>query len=163
MSKIQKSAVRAVEDMENEELEEEGVAEAPKKRAKAKPRVQEEEYEEEEVDELPLRSNTASNMAKAGHSVDRKRQELAHAYGKEKKVPVTISPSYRPHFGSNAMISVNGISVYVPCDGRAYSINATHAAELFETISRIDLQLTRQQGMSNVGMNIESSPGSLKF
>lgn len=164
MSKIKVPTEFSEEELDIEEEEE--VVEPVKKPAprKRKPRpVEEDDYEDEEEPEvLPLRTaDRASNIAIAERSTDRVRQALAQTYKVEGKVPVSISPSYRPHFGSTAMISVNGISVYVPCDGRAYSINATHAAELFETIDRIDLQLTRQQGASN--MSIESSPGSLKF
>lgn len=104
-------------------------------------------------------AGTALNL----HSADRKRQGLAPVYRQEEKVPVSISPTYAPHFGSTAMISVNGISVYIPCDGRSYSINATHAAELHETLGRINAQIQKQNKMASFTGNEESSPGALKF
>lgn len=119
-----------------------------------------------ELEEIPLTSTEMQRVHRTSHkfmSADKKRQSLVQSYRKEKKVPVSIQPMYAAYFGSVANISVNGISVFVPCDGRSYSINATHAAELHETLGRINATIQRQNKMASVQGNHESSPGELKF
>lgn len=96
-------------------------------------------------------------------SADRKRQIVAQGYAKEKKVAVSIPAPYKPYFGSTAMISVNGVSVYIPVDGRSYYVNETHAAEIFETLQNINAGTEQRAALANVQQNKEEAPGSLKF
>lgn len=106
---------------------------------------------------------TDQQLAVDYRSKDMQRQRLALFYREEEQVAVTIAPAYRAQLGSTAMISVNGISVHIPCNGRPYKINATHAAEVFETLSRIDKQTMRQGLMADVKSNDEGFPGELSF
>lgn len=96
-------------------------------------------------------------------ALDVKRQKLVTNYKAEAKVPVSISPFYAPYLGSTAMISVNGIAVYVPCNGRPYNIPASFAGVLYETIAQIDAAQRKAERMSNVKNNIEGAIGELQF
>lgn len=96
-------------------------------------------------------------------ALDVKRQKLVLNYKAETKVPVSISPFYAPYLGSTAMISLNGIAVYVPCNGRPYNIPASFAGVLYETIAQIDAAQRKAERMSNVKNNIEGAIGELQF
>lgn len=105
----------------------------------------------------------AVNPERSLLSHDNKRKQLVHYYMNEEKVAVSVSPFYAPYLGSNVMISVQGISVYVPADGSVYKIPKTHAAQLFEAIARIDLRQRKLNRMSNIKENFEPAIGALKF
>lgn len=124
----------------------------------AKPKA--EKVEEVKVGPKPTQ---ASVDAMSLRSADRKRQIVAQGYAKEKKVAVSIPAPYKPYFGSTAMISVNGVSVYIPVDGRSYYVNETHAAEIFETLQNINAGTEQRAALANVQQNKEEAPGSLKF
>lgn len=87
------------------------------------------------------------------------RKKLANTFATEDKIAVIISPSYRPYLGKTASFSINGIAIYVPCDGQTHMVNASHAALIRETLSRYDKDIARQQRLSNVSNNIDSDPG----
>lgn len=91
------------------------------------------------------------------------RKNLALEYKKEDEVPVNISPFYRPYLGNAPRIQVNGIGVYVPCDGKTYKIPTTLAAELKRKVASIDKTIARQARQSDVGNNFEKSIGELKL
>lgn len=95
--------------------------------------------------------------------LENRRRELALEYRKEKKIPVSISPMYRPYFGNVLRIAVNGISVFVPCNGKTYDVPSTFAAELNRKRARIDALLTRQQKVGDVNSNFERTVGELRL
>lgn len=106
--------------------------------------------------------NTAALNAKLERDVNNlqaRRKALAERYKKEKKVDVTISPMYRPHFGMVMPVQVNGIAVYIPIDGQQYKIPETFAAIVKERISRIDEQIRVRESMANVQANVERYAG----
>jgi len=122
----------------------------------------------QEAPSAPIPVNNTEKNRLAGtalnlRSADAKRNRAAREYMNEDKVTVSISPLYKPYFGRVANISVNGISVYIPVDGRSYRINKTHAAATYEAISKIDAANERKSRMAEVTGNVESSPGQLKF
>lgn len=90
-------------------------------------------------------------------------KKLAERYRNEEKVPVTLSPFYAPYLGRTAMVSVQGIPVYIPADGRMYLVNKTHAAQLFDSMFRIDEKIKKTNRLSNVESNFESSAGALRL
>lgn len=110
-------------------------------------------------------ANTANNAAltnKLEQSVNKlqaKRRGLAEQYRKEKKVEVTISPMYRPYFGNNMPVQINGVAVYVPINGQAYKIPESFAAVVKERISLIDEQLRAREAMADVQANLENYAG----
>lgn len=107
-------------------------------------------------------SNSAALTNKLEQSVNQlqaKRRLLAERYKKEKKVEVTISPMYRPHFGNNMPVQINGIAIYVPIDGQTYKVPESFAAIIKERISLIDEQERAREAMANVQANFEQYAG----
>lgn len=96
-------------------------------------------------------------------TVEVKRRELANRYRKEKKVPVSISPMYRAYVGNAMAISINGIAVYVPCNGHVYYLPESFALEALTRVKKIDEMLTKKERMTDISSNFETSPGELKF
>ncbi len=86
-------------------------------------------------------------------------RRLVDVYKNEPKVPVQGSPMYRPYFGNNMPIIINGIAIYVPLDGQQYEIPESFAAVFMDRISRIDEQINMRKRMSAISDNIESYAG----
>ena len=84
---------------------------------------------------------------------------LVDHYKGEKKVPVQGSPMYRPYFGNNMPIILNGIAIFVPLDGQQYEIPESFAAIFFDRISRIDEQINMRKQMAAISDNIEAYAG----
>lgn len=97
---------------------------------------------------------TAKVNAKRAHN-----SRLVDYYKGEKKIPVQGSPMYRPYFGNNMPIILNGIAVYVPLDGQQYEIPESFAAIFLDRISRIDEQINMRKRMSAISDNIEAYAG----
>jgi hypothetical protein len=87
------------------------------------------------------------------------RRKVSEGYKNEKKVTVSGSPMYRPYFGNNMPIIINGVAVYVPLDGQQYEIPESFAAVFLDRISRIDEQINMRKQMSAVSENVESYAG----
>ena len=92
-----------------------------------------------------------------------KQRDLAAEYAEEEKVEVTISPMYAPHFGKNMPVVLNGIPIYVPCDGRAYKIPESYAMTVRARIRAVDDQIQRIRKLSDVRNNEESYAGQAQF
>lgn len=92
-----------------------------------------------------------------------KHKELYMRYKNEPKKPVTLQPAYAARLGSRARIAVNGIAVYIPCNGETYNINETHANEAMAKVRKINKLELKQQQLSKISRNFESTPGELKF
>lgn len=86
-------------------------------------------------------------------------RRLVDVYKGENKVPVQGSPMYRPYFGNNMPIIINGIAIYVPLDGQQYEIPESFAAVFMDRISRIDEQINMRKRMSAISDNIEAYAG----
>lgn len=116
---------------------------------------------------MPRQSNTTdSNMSEINENLHKKTQELemtrreiGQHYKEEEKVSVMGSPMYRPYFGNNMSISINGVLVTVPLDGQSYKIPDTFAAEFMDRLSKVDEQIRIRRGLANVSENVESFVG----
>ena len=100
---------------------------------------------------------------KSLQAVEMKRRSLLKTYKEEDKISVSISPLYKPYFGASMTVSVNGISVVVPCDGKNRKIPKTHAIEALGKVAKVNLMIERGKKMRDVSSNIESTPGEIKF
>lgn len=85
--------------------------------------------------------------------------QMAEIYVAEPKVRVAISAMFRPYFGNVMPVVLNGVPIYVPCDGKAYEIPESFAQEVFARLARVEAQIQRQEGLANSVNNIESYPG----
>lgn len=88
-----------------------------------------------------------------------KNRRLVDYYRNEKKIPVQGSPMYRPYFGNNMPIILNGIAIFVPLDGQQYEIPESFAAIFFDRISRIDEQINMRKKMAAISDNVEAYAG----
>ena len=88
-----------------------------------------------------------------------KNKRLVEVYRNEKKIPVQGSPMYRPYFGNNMPIIINGIAIYVPLDGQQYEIPESFAAIFFDRISRIDEQINMRKRLAAISDNVEAYAG----
>ena len=114
---------------------------------------------EEKLTSQPI--NNFVEQAVTRRENDRKR--LLTNFKSEDLVNVVLSPFYKPYFGSTAMISVQGIAIYIPANGRTYKVPKTFAAALYEAVAAIDARVQKIQRMSNVEQNFESAAGQLRF
>jgi hypothetical protein len=97
------------------------------------------------------------NVAKAEAS----RRELATKFRDEEKVPVSISPLYKPYFGNVMTVSINGISCAIPVDGKTYTVPKSFAEEVEIRKFRQDALFEKSKKLSDVQNNFETSPGEL--
>lgn len=65
-------------------------------------------------------------------------QSTMLAYRNEKKIPISIPKTFASQFGQSLDITVNGVRVSIPCDGKTYFINETHAIHARERIAKVD-------------------------
>jgi len=117
-----------------------------------------------DVETITVPSTLASTEAKAAvayNKLELKRKQLVNVYKNETKVPVTVSPFYAPYLGRVVRVSVNGIIVDIPADGKTYQVNKTHADHIVSKIKRIDAMIARQKRAGDVSNNFEYSPGEL--
>ena len=105
---------------------------------------------------------TASSN-KAVAEGEKERKMLAHSMKQQEKVPVSISPLYRPYFGRTMPVTINGTSVYVPCDGKTYLVPKMFADEIKVRISNQDELFAKKRRLSDVSKNFEASPGELRI
>ena len=66
-------------------------------------------------------------------------------YKSENKVPISIPKTFQSQFGPFLSISVNGVRVAIPCDGKTYMINETHAMHARERIAKVDRLLSNTE------------------
>ena len=98
--------------------------------------------------------NVNADLAAAVQNAQSRKRALAEYYKNGKQVVVQGSPFYKPYFGNNMPIQLNGIMVYVPLDGQPHKIPEDFANIFEERIKRIDMQNER---FGIMGANIEES------
>lgn len=94
---------------------------------------------------------------------EHRRKQLAKEFSEQEKVPVSISPLYKPHFGSSMTVSINGIAIVIPCNGKTYRVPEAFALEAMARISKIDKIVEKKNRMKDVSSNFERNPGELTF
>lgn len=63
----------------------------------------------------------------------------------EKRFPISIPKSIANFVGPNLVVTVNGIRVSIPCDGKTYYINETHYLHARERIAKVDARETSEE------------------
>lgn len=66
-------------------------------------------------------------------------QETLQYYRGEEKLPISIPKSLQSAFGPALPITVNGVRISIPCDGKTHMINRTHWEHAKERIAKVDL------------------------
>ncbi len=96
-------------------------------------------------------------------NAERDRKALAKSFKEQEKVPVQISPLYRPYFGRVMTVTINGVSVAIPCDGKTYYVPKTFAEEAKVRIFKRDRLIQKKNRLGDVSNNFETSPGELNL
>lgn len=96
-------------------------------------------------------------------SAEARRKELLKTYKEESKVPMYLSPMYRPYFGNVMRIMINGISIFFKVDGSTQMIPQSFADEVVRRRMAVDAILVKQNKMANIPANNESAPGELNL
>lgn len=99
------------------------------------------------------------SMSEANKTRKDCKKELMHA----EKVEVSISPLYANQFSDNMCVSINGYTIYVPCDGQKYLVARPFADIIYERIARADEKARVQDRMANVQSNFEQFAGANNF
>lgn len=66
-------------------------------------------------------------------------QQLLAGFKTEDKLPISIPKTMANSVGSSLAITVNGVRVSIPCDGKTYYINRTHWEHARERLAKIDI------------------------
>ena len=106
---------------------------------------------------------TEQSIERGTIELDRRQKNLINVYKDEPKVPVRIAPSYAKYFGRVMLVSINGISIAVRCDGSTIDLPESYAAEVLRRMTEMDKYENRLSKMSNYQNNLESRPGQLNF
>lgn len=73
-----------------------------------------------------------------GQNMVEAQQALAQFRSEERK-PISIPKTMANQVGAILSISVNGVQVRIPCDGKTYYVNATHWEHARERLAKLDL------------------------
>lgn len=92
-----------------------------------------------------------------------RKKELHKLYKEEEKIPMYLSPMYRPYFGNVMRVMINGISIFFKVDGSSQVIPKTFADEVVRRRKAVDSILTKQNRMARIPENNESNPGELNL
>lgn len=117
----------------------------------------------EEKTEVVTEAAAQAESNKAVAEGEKDRKKLAKSMKEQELVPIQVSPLYRPYFGRTMAVTINGASVYIPCDGRTYKVPKVFADEIRVRISNQDELFAKKRRLSDVTNNIESSPGELRI
>ena len=79
------------------------------------------------------------------------------------RVPVTLAPSYRHPFGKVMCVRLNGLAIYIPCDGKTYMVPKPFAAIIHARRRAFDEQELKQEQMAQTSNNFEQFPGQRQF
>lgn len=66
-------------------------------------------------------------------------QQLLAGFKTEEKLPISIPKTMSNTVGSGLAITVNGVRVSIPCDGKTYYINRTHWEHARERLAKLDI------------------------
>lgn len=79
-------------------------------------------------------------------------QQTLQMFRDEVKKPISIPKSMANKFGPTLSVTVNGVRVSIPCDGKTYYINETHYEHARERMSKVDaLDFGSDQNIVEIG------------
>lgn len=94
---------------------------------------------------------------------EKNRKKVAKWFKEQDLAPVNIPPLYKPYFGRVMTVTLQGVSVAIPCDGKTYKIPASFAEEVKIRIANQNEMFEKKNRLSNSSGNFESSPGELNL
>lgn len=72
-------------------------------------------------------------------------QQLLVGFKNEPRKPISIPKSVANNVGSYLPITVNGVQVRIPCDGKTYYINKTHWEHARERLAKLDALMANSE------------------
>ena len=84
----------------------------------------------------------------------------------ENKVPISVAPQYASEFSNNMRVTINGISIFIPIDGKQYMVPETFAAEIQRRVYKVNQKINRFKRKGNLSNDViieEKSIGEIKF
>lgn len=66
-------------------------------------------------------------------------QQTLMEFRNEEKRPISIPKATAAFVGANLVVTINGVRVSIPCDGRTYYINKSHWEHARERLAKLDL------------------------
>jgi hypothetical protein len=66
-------------------------------------------------------------------------QQTLQMFRSEKKKMISVPKSLAQFVGSALTVTVNGVRVSIPCDGKSYPINETHYEHARERMAKLDI------------------------
>ena len=97
-----------------------------------------------ESDNINKSSDFTNKMTVDGRSLMEAQQSLL-MFKSEVKKPISIPKAFANQFGPALAITVNGVRVSIPVDGRTYFINKTHWEHARERMAKMDRQLAKTE------------------
>lgn len=73
-----------------------------------------------------------------GRSIMEAQQTLV-MFKNERKHPISVPKAMANVVGTSLSVTVNGVRVCVPCDGKTYMINETHYEHIKERLAKLDI------------------------
>ena len=79
-------------------------------------------------------------------------QQTLQMFKNEEKKPISIPKTMAAKFGPSLSVTVNGVRVSIPCDGKTYFINETHWEHARERMAKVDaLDESNTQNIVEIG------------
>lgn len=66
-------------------------------------------------------------------------QQTLQMFRNERKYMISVPKSMANAVGSSLSVTVNGVRICIPCDGKAYPINETHYEHIRERLAKLDI------------------------
>lgn len=95
-----------------------------------------------------------------------KQTKFLEAVRKEPKVSINVAPQYAAEFSNNMRVTINGISIFIPIDGRDYLVPQSFADEIKRRVHKVNQKLNRfkrKGNANNVVLFEEKSIGEIKL
>jgi hypothetical protein len=114
-------------------------------------------YPEEVPVIVAAQHTAAATFENAGKRMQDNVTELKRSKTKE----VSMAPMYAPWFGNIMAVGLNGLTIYLPLDGRTYKVPIQYAQIIQGRRRAVDDFVMRTKQMSNVQSNREDYAGQL--
>lgn len=93
-----------------------------------------------EPDHINRTTDFKNQMATLDGQSMQEAQQLLATFRNEDKLPISIPKSMANTVGASLPITVNGVRVSIPCDGKTHYVNKTHWEHARERLAKLDIQ-----------------------
>jgi hypothetical protein len=93
----------------------------------------------QEVDNINRTSDFKGTKATVDGRSLMEAQQTLQMFRNEPKHPISISKTIANSVGPSLTITVNGVRISIPCDGKTYMINESHYEHARERLAKLDI------------------------